>query len=270
MPIFMLDTRGNIITWNSGAAIFKGYSSSEIIDKHFPLFYSPEDRHIDKPGKGLAVSLQKGRMEDEGWRYRKDGARFWASEMITPIFQFGRHVGFAKVTRDLTERKAAEARMIAALEESSKMKIDFLANMSHEIRTPMNGMLLALTMLADTELTNRQREFTSIIEDSMSILLQVINDILDYSKLSSGSFSLISDIVDVEDVLGAVMRNCRSLLKPGVELTSTIPPNFPKTVEGDPLRYRLCKETTIIVQLVMTDGLSLWPFEYDPIDYSSS
>lgn len=134
----------------------------------------------------------------------------------------------------------------------------------------MNGMLLALTMLADTELTNRQREFTSIIEDSMSILLQVINDILDYSKLSSGSFSLISGIVDVEGVLGAVMRNCRSLLKPGVELTSTIPPNFPKTVEGDPLRYRLCKETTIIVQLVMTDGLSLWPFEYDPIDYSSS
>lgn len=173
----MLDTRGNIITWNSGAAIFKGYSSSELIDKHFSLFYSPEDRHIDKPGKGLAMSLQKGRMEDEGWRYRKDGARFWASEMITPIFQFGRHVGFAKVTRDLTERKAAEARMIAALEESSKMKTDFLANMSHEIRTPMNGMLLALTMLADTELTNRQREFTSIIEDSMSVLLQVINDI---------------------------------------------------------------------------------------------
>ncbi|KAK6828949.1 hypothetical protein RU639_003293 [Aspergillus parasiticus] len=236
--IFMLDTRGNITTWNPGAAIMKGYSASEIIGKHFSVFYSPEDRRNNKPGRGLALCLRDGRMEDEGWRYRQDGSRFWANVMITPVYEFGRHVGFVKVTRDLTERKAAEGRLIAAFEESSRLKTDFLANMSHEIRTPMNGMRLALSMLTDTELDKNQREYASIIEDSTSVLLQIINDILDYSKLSSGSFSLTSDIVEVESVVGAVVRNCKSCLKPGVTLSCSMPPNFPQAMHGDPLRYR--------------------------------
>ncbi|KAJ5984729.1 hypothetical protein N7481_006828 [Penicillium waksmanii] len=186
----MLDTRGIIITWNSGAAILKGYSPSEIIGKHFSILYGPEDRDIELPSRGLARALQDGRMEDEGWRHRQDGSRFWANVMITPIYQFGRHVGFAKVTRDLTERKAAEARMVVAFEE------------------------LALAMMRDTELTGRQLEYASIMEDSTSILLQAINDILDYSKLSSGSFSLHSDVVDIKSILDAVVMH------------------------GDPLRYR--------------------------------
>ncbi|KAL5364710.1 hypothetical protein BJX96DRAFT_168514 [Aspergillus floccosus] len=236
--IFMLDTKGNIVTWNSGAAILKGYTAPEIIGRHFSVFYSPEDRRVGRPDRGLAVCLREGKMEDEGWRYRQDGSRFWANVMITPIYQFGRHVGFVKVTRDLTERKAAEARMIAAFEESSKMKTDFLANMSHEIRTPMNGMLLALTMLTGTELTDQQREYAAIMEDSTSVLLQVINDVLDYSKLSSGSFSLNSDVVKVETIVDAVVRNCRSGLNPDVELTCSFQPGFPTNLQGDPLRFR--------------------------------
>jgi osomolarity two-component system sensor histidine kinase TcsA len=236
--IFMLDTQGKITTWNPSAAKLKGYSPSEIIGKHLSVFYSPEDRRIDRPGRGLALALQEGRMEDEGWRYRQDGSRFWADVMITPIYQFGRHVGFVKVTRDLTERKAAETRMVAGFEESSKMKTNFLANMSHEIRTPMNGMLLALTMLKDTDLAGQQLEYTSIIEDSTSILLQITNDVLDYSKLSSGSFSLNSDVVDIKSVLSAVMRNCKPLLRPGVEMSCSIPPNLSGAMRGDPLRYR--------------------------------
>ncbi|KAL4898152.1 hypothetical protein BDV59DRAFT_166287 [Aspergillus ambiguus] len=236
--IFMLDTKGNIVTWNSGAAILKGYTAPEIIGRHFSVFYSPEDRRANKPSRALAVCLREGKMEDEGWRYRRDGSRFWANVMITPVYQFGRHVGFVKVTRDLTERKAAEARMIAAFEESSKMKTDFLANMSHEIRTPMNGMLLALTMLTGTELTPQQREYAAIMEDSTSILLRVINDVLDYSKLSSGSFSLNSDIVNVESVVDAVARNCRSGLSPAVELTSSFASGLPSNLQGDPLRFR--------------------------------
>lgn len=236
--IFMLDTQGTITTWNSGAAILKGYSPSEIIGKHFSVFYGDEDRRAEKPRRGLDMSLQQGRMEDEGWRYRQDGSRFWADVIITPIYQFGQHVGFVKVTRDLTERKAAESRMIAAFEESSKMKTDFLANMSHEIRTPMNGMQVALTMLMDTELSDKQREYASIIEDSMSVLLQIINDVLDYTKLSSGSFSLKSDVVNVESIISAVVRNCKSSLMPSVEISCSLAPDLPKVVRGDPLRYR--------------------------------
>lgn len=138
--------------------------------------------------------------------------------MITPIFQFSRHVGFVKVTRNLTERKAAETRIVAAFEESSKIKTDFLANISHKIRTPINGIQLTIAMMKDTDLTDQQLEYASIIKDSTSVLLQIINDVLDYSKLSSGSFSLYSDIVDIKNILDTIMRNCRSLLKPRVEL----------------------------------------------------
>lgn len=236
--IFMLDPHGNIATWNAGARLLKGYNAEEIIGKHFSLFYSPEDRASGKPARALDVCMRDGRFEDEGWRYRCDGSRFWANALITPIYQFGQHVGFVKVTRDLTERKEAEARMIKAFEESSRLKTDFLANISHEIRTPMNGMQIALTMLADTGLSPQQAEHATIIQDSMSLLLQVVNDVLDYSKLSSGSFSLHADMVDVRDVVGAVVRNCRPALNDGVELTTSIPPEFPKRLRGDPLRYR--------------------------------
>ncbi|BCS17248.1 sensor histidine kinase/response regulator Fos-1/TcsA [Aspergillus puulaauensis] len=236
--IFMLDPHGRIATWNAGAEVLKGYKAEEVIGKHFSIFYSPEDRASGKPAKALDVCMRDGRIEDEGWRYRRDGSRFWANVLITPIFQFGQHVGFAKVTRDLTERKEAEARMITAFEESSRLKTDFLANISHEIRTPMNGMQMALTMLADTGLSSQQAEHATIIQDSMSLLLQIVNDVLDYSKLSSGSFSLHADMVDVRDVVGAVVRNCRPSLHDGVELTTSIPPDLPKRLRGDPLRYR--------------------------------
>ncbi|KAL4755923.1 uncharacterized protein BDW70DRAFT_145681 [Aspergillus foveolatus] len=236
--IFMMDPKGYIATWNSGAALLKGYKAKEIIGKHFSVFYGSEDRASGKPARGLAVSLREGQMEDEGWRYRHDGSRFWANVLITPIYQFGRHVGFVKVTRDLTERKEAETRMIAAFEESSRLKTDFLANISHEIRTPMNGIQISMSLLSETSLTQQQREHIEIAQDAMSHLLRVINDLLDYSKLSSGSFSLHSDVVDVNEIVGAVIRNCQPALKSGVEMSTTIPPGFPKLLHGDPLRYR--------------------------------
>lgn len=236
--IFMLDTRGYIETWNSGAAILKGYTSSEIIGQHFSVFYGRDDCEMKKPARELEVCLQEGKVEDEGWRYRKDGTRFWANVMITAIYQNGSHVGFVKVTRDMTERRATEARLIDAFEESAKLKSDFLANMSHELRTPMNGMLLALTMLLRTELTDDQREFGCILEDSTSILLQVVNDVLDYSKLSSGTFPLNPDVVSIPNVISAVVRNCQSALKPGVQIMGTVSEGFPPNLKGDPLRFR--------------------------------
>ncbi|KAJ5463859.1 hypothetical protein N7475_006994 [Penicillium sp. IBT 31633x] len=236
--IFMLDTRGHIATWNSGATILKGYTASDIIGQHFSVFYGRDDREMKKPARELEVCLQEGKVEDEGWRYRKDGTRFWANVMITAIYQNCSHVGFAKVTRDLTERRAAEARLIDAYEESAKLKSDFLANMSHELRTPMNGMLLALTMLLRTTLDDEQREYATILEDSTSILLQVINDVLDYSKLSSGTFPLNPDVLNIPQVINAVIRNCQSALKPGVQLAGGVSDGFPPVLKGDPLRFR--------------------------------
>jgi PAS domain S-box-containing protein len=109
--IYMLDRTGRIISWNSGARRIKGYESHEIIGKHFSCFYSEDGQAADIPMRGLRVAAQEGRLEKEGWRIRKDGSRFWANVIIDSIHSDGELIGFAKVTRDITERRAAEARL---------------------------------------------------------------------------------------------------------------------------------------------------------------
>ncbi|RYD55912.1 MAG: PAS domain-containing sensor histidine kinase [Sphingomonadales bacterium] len=107
--IYMLDVHGNVASWNPGAERFKGYAPAEIIGSHFSRFYSAADRDAGIPARALQTALADGRFEAEGWRIRKDGSRFWASVVIDPIRDAaGRHVGFAKITRDLSERRAAE------------------------------------------------------------------------------------------------------------------------------------------------------------------
>ncbi|KAJ4302689.1 hypothetical protein N0V90_001578 [Kalmusia sp. IMI 367209] len=236
--IFMLDPQGNVATWNAGAETFKGYTKSEIIGKHFSNFYSQEDRDNDKPGRELRDALRDGRCEDEGWRIRKDGTKFWANVVITPVYKGDVLLGFSKVTRDLSERKKAESKLIAAYEEASKLKSEFLANMSHEIRTPMHGMLAALTLLLDTHLAPEQLELARVIEESGEVLLQVINDILDYSKLASGSFSISHDIISVSDIIMSVFRAHEKCTRPEVRLEKDIDPQLPSAAEGDSLRYR--------------------------------
>src|ERR1700733_6253282 len=107
--IFMIGPTGNIATWNAGAAILKQYTQEEVLGKNFSIFYGEEDRKAKKPEKELEVCLREGKLEDEGWRYKKDGSRFWANVVITPIYRSGALIGFSKVTRDLTEHKATEA-----------------------------------------------------------------------------------------------------------------------------------------------------------------
>ena len=116
--IFMLNPDGTIRTWNTGAERLKGYKPAEIIGRHFSQFYPPEDIQAQKPQRELVTALAEGRFEDEGWRIRSDGSRFWANVIITAIYDdHGGHVGFAKVTRDLTERRAAEEALRAELIE---------------------------------------------------------------------------------------------------------------------------------------------------------
>lgn len=115
--VFMLDPDGRVARWNSGAHKIKGYSTDEIIVRHFSVFYTPEDVVSDKPRRELAIAAARGRAEDQGWRVRWDGSRFWADVTITAVHDpSDALLGFAKVTRDMTERMR-----LAELKHSSEL-----------------------------------------------------------------------------------------------------------------------------------------------------
>ncbi|MBO9560438.1 MAG: PAS domain S-box protein [Caulobacter sp.] len=114
--IYLLDAEGHVATWNTGAQLFKGYTAEEIIGRHFSTFYTEEDRAAGVPERALRTAAESGRFESEGWRVRKDGTRFWASVVIDPVIDGGELIGYAKITRDISERRAADE----ALRESER------------------------------------------------------------------------------------------------------------------------------------------------------
>lgn len=112
--IFMVDPDGYILSWNKGAEHIKGYTETEIIGKHISVFYTPDDKEKNEPEKNLTAALKNGEHANEGWRLRKDGTMFWADVVFTPIYNDNRHIGFAKVTRDISERKSKDDERAAA------------------------------------------------------------------------------------------------------------------------------------------------------------
>ena len=194
--IFALDPTGHVLSWNEGAQRIKGYAADEIIGKHFSTFYTEEKIAEGFPLYELEVASREGRFEDEGWRVRKDGTQFWANVVITALRQpNGRLVGFAKVTRDLTERKASEeraiedARRLAAAEAASSAKSEFLATLSHELRTPLNaigGYAELLELGVAGSLTPQQVEYVRRVRASQQHLLSIVNDLLNYSRIEAG------------------------------------------------------------------------------------
>ena len=136
--IFMLDPNGHVMTWNFGAERIKGYRAAEIIGKHFSVFFTPEDIAAGKTERELAIAVRTGRFEEEGWRVRKDGSRIWTNITVTAMRGLeGQLIGFAKVTRDLTERRRAEeeTRRFRLLVESVKDYAIFILDPTGHVLT---------------------------------------------------------------------------------------------------------------------------------------
>lgn len=214
--IFMLDVEGYIATWNLGAQKIKGYSADEIIGKHFSTFYPEEDLKWDKPGYELKVATETGRFEDEGWRIRKDGSRFWANVVITALRdKDGTLRGFGKVTRDLTERRYAEEQRLqlarervarAEAEAASRTKDEFLATISHELRTPLNAILGWGRMIRSSKLDeNTFARALDTIERNAKLQAQLIDDLLDVSRIISGKLRLTVMSVELVPVIEAAI-----------------------------------------------------------------
>ncbi|HEY2496324.1 MAG TPA: response regulator [Candidatus Angelobacter sp.] len=354
--IFRLTPTGHVASWNQGAERIKGYKQDEIVGRHFSCFYPPEELASGFPDRELQTAVEAGRYEEEGWRVRKDGSRFWANVVITPLKdESGTLRGFSKITRDVTERKAAEERLheseerhrklfdnnphptwvydretlrflavnsaavrkygystaeflamtvkdirpiedIPALlesvarvregnekvsdwkhllkdgsiidveitsyalnfagrpaevvvavdisqkkraegertkfidslaaanrqlelrnrevEQATKLKSKFLASMSHELRTPLNAIVGFSGLLADGtagEMNDKQKRFVTHIKEGAHHLLQLINDILDLSKIEAGQLEIRCEDFQVKDALPEVLSTIRPL-----------------------------------------------------------
>ena len=166
--IYMLNVEGIVTTWNSGAQRIKGYRAEEILGKHFSCFFQQKDIQAGKPGRALEIAAAEGRYEEENLRVRKDGSVFWANVLITPLYDSrGQLKGFAKVVRDITERKEAEQR----LRESDRLATlgTTAAVFAHEIGNPLNGLSTSLQIV--TELI-RESVHDPLVEETLEIARQ--------------------------------------------------------------------------------------------------
>jgi len=214
--IVMLDPEGRVVSWNGGAQRIKGYSAEEIVGQHFSRFYPREDIDRGTPQRDLDVVTAKGRFEAEGWRVRKDGSTFWANVVFTAIRDQGGNLrGFAKLTRDLTERRQVEAEMTDAKSVAEKANLansDFLSDMSHELRTSLNAILgFAQLMESDSPLpTPSQKESIAKILQAGWYLLELTNGILDLAMIESGRLSWSLDPMSLTEV----MLECQTAIEP--------------------------------------------------------
>jgi len=219
--IFMLDPHGLIASWNPGAERIKGYRAHEIVGSHFSRFYPKEDVDSGKPERELVIAVAEGRYQEEGWRIRKDGTTFWASVTISPVRDpEGTLRGFVKVTQDLTERRQAERQRLELLREQdaraeaekvNQVKDEFLAMLSHELRTPLNAIVgWAHLLRAAPQLDQAQvAKGLEAIDRNAAIQTQIVSDVLDISRMTSGKVRITPRRVDPGDVVSAAIDTVR-------------------------------------------------------------
>jgi PAS domain S-box-containing protein len=203
--IFMLNPDGKVASWNAGAEKIKGYKAEEIIGQHFSRFYPQEAIDRNYPQQELQIATKHGRFEDEGWRLRKDGTAFWANVIITALHDpEGRLRGFAKVTRDMTERRRVEA-----LERGEREMNEFLAMLAHELRNPLAPIRNALNLMRIKSAGDSTQEWSrNVIDRQLTQLTRLVDDLLDVGRIASGKITLHKEPVEIN---AAVLRAVESV-----------------------------------------------------------
>lgn len=254
--LITLDPEGNVTSWNEGARRIKGYEASEIIGKSFKNFYSSQDVSMGKCDYELKEAAETGRFEDEGWRIRKDGTKFWANVLITAMRDSkGKLIGFSKVTRDVTDKKRAEDLLKMAytnlenrveqrtnelskankeLEEAVKSRDEFLSIASHELRTPLTPLKLQLQGLnrmlrSGKNLTPEKiSALSEACERSVSRLASLIDNLLDVSRMNTGKMILNYEMFDLVELSNEILNGYKDeIARSGSKVSSQFPQKMP-------------------------------------------
>jgi PAS domain S-box-containing protein len=212
--IFRLEPDGTVASWNVGAERIKGYRADEIIGRHFSRFYPPADVAAGKPEAVLREARERGRYEEEGWRIRKDGSRFWADVVLTALLTpSGELWGFVKITRDLTARHAAEAERLrrAQAEEAVRLRDEFLSIASHELKTPLTALQLQLQSIprSSPDLDPRLARKLSRVTRTAERLDTLMSYLLDSSRLATAQFELKRERFALADAVREVVARFR-------------------------------------------------------------
>lgn len=235
--IFMLGIDGKVQTWNKGAQRMMQYDEHEVIGNHFGMFFKTDDQLDGDPEKELEGALSGMHRRFDGWRVKKDGEIFLCSISIQPIFRDdGTHLGFVKVTRDLTNRKKAETAMLDAYEQAAHLKQDFIAVASHEIMSPLTGVLACIELLQLTNPTGDQRDLMDRMKGAGERLLQIVQDLLTYSKLDARAVSLSSSNIVIRDMLRHLIQQYRA--KATVPIYLRVSEDVPSVVVSDSSRLQ--------------------------------
>ncbi|MCP4253913.1 MAG: PAS domain S-box protein, partial [Candidatus Scalindua sp.] len=239
--IFMITPDGIIESWNEGVRAIKGYNEEEVIGKHISIFYPEEDIISGKIERELQEAEEVGEYEDEGWRVRKDGSRFWANVVITAIKDNkGKLKGYTKVTRDYTKNYYDRQKLVeyqksleqanTKLKELDQLKSMFLASMSHELRTPLNSIIGFTGIILqglDGEINHIQEDHLGRANRSAKHLLSLINDVIDLSKIEAGMVEFFPEDIVLSDVINETVSwvQAQSDAK-GLVIHTSVPPDI--------------------------------------------
>ena len=223
--IFMLDPEGRVTNWNTGAQRIKGYSPDEIVGEHFSRFYTPEEFDAGVPAKALETARETGRYEAEGWRVRKDGSRFWASVVLDAIHDDkGKLIGFAKITRDMTEKREAQLRLQESREQLFRsQKIEALGQLTGGLAHDFNNLLTAILGASDLALRNlgdeeRLKRMLDGIRNSAQRGASITKQLLAFARAQQ----LEIKTIDLKSFLMDITTLIRPSIRSNIELVTEI------------------------------------------------
>ncbi|WP_017733913.1 sensor histidine kinase [Nafulsella turpanensis] len=269
--IFLLSPQGTISSWNEGAKRIKGYEAEEIVGQHFSTFYIPESAAAQFPQFELRKALEHGKFEDEGWRVRKNGTKFWANVLIYPIFNANKeHIGFTKITRDLSERVRNED-LTKKNVELHKLNTDldnFIYTASHDLKSPianMEGLLSLIEKKVSPQLNEEGKQMMGMLETSVRQLNSTIKSLIEVTKAQKNLEDKV-ETVQLEAILEEVKGEIADKIEEaGAEIRQDLKVqeiSFPKVslksiiynLLSNAIKYRSPERKAVIIISTFTEG----------------